>query len=335
MRPGGGGTAARSTTWRNAIAERQHRQPTERPAIAADRFKRWTSGLRLHPTVLRLRLECWWLTLKLGVRGIGRGPRATDDVERPLRPHSIAAPAGDWRLERSGNARHSSPPPRRDRRHRRARGRPRPAHPCRPVASAGAGRALRSARLRRPAVLGLHLDALCSLQHHVVEPGRDRARHLARDVPHPAVRSARTSRAPVSRRGRSLRGAIEPFVTARRAAHGVGRLAGRADARRRASQRRRAPRADRCADGDRRRRLDARRGRGMAPRAAHRSPGETHEPRRRAGPRALEIARHLAPGVDVDRSPRRNRSARRWGRGAFLRACRNRPIAARSPRRRR
>jgi hypothetical protein len=61
--------------WRNAIAERQHRQPTERPVIAADRFTRWTSGLRLHPTVLRLRLECWWLTLKLGVRGIGRGPR--------------------------------------------------------------------------------------------------------------------------------------------------------------------------------------------------------------------------------------------------------------------
>jgi hypothetical protein len=61
--------------WRNAIAERQHRQPTERPVIAADRFTRWASGLRLHPTVLRLRLECWWLTLKLGVRGIGRGPR--------------------------------------------------------------------------------------------------------------------------------------------------------------------------------------------------------------------------------------------------------------------
>jgi hypothetical protein len=62
--------------WRDAIAERQQRQPPERPAIAADRFKRWTSVLRLHPTVLRLRLECWWLTLKLGVREIGRGPRA-------------------------------------------------------------------------------------------------------------------------------------------------------------------------------------------------------------------------------------------------------------------
>jgi hypothetical protein len=61
--------------WRNAIAERQHRRTTAKPAIAADRFRRWTSRLRLHPTVLRLRLECWWLALKLGVRGIGRGPR--------------------------------------------------------------------------------------------------------------------------------------------------------------------------------------------------------------------------------------------------------------------
>jgi hypothetical protein len=61
--------------WRKAIAERQRRQPTEKLAIAANRFQRWTARLRLHPTVLRLRLECWWLTLKLGVRGIGRGPR--------------------------------------------------------------------------------------------------------------------------------------------------------------------------------------------------------------------------------------------------------------------
>jgi len=61
--------------WRNAIAERQHRRPTAKLAIAADRFQRWTSLLRLHPTVLRLRLECWWLSLRLAVRGIGRGPR--------------------------------------------------------------------------------------------------------------------------------------------------------------------------------------------------------------------------------------------------------------------
>jgi hypothetical protein len=62
--------------WRNAIAERQQRQATEKPATAADRFTRWTSALRWHPTVLRLRLECWWLMLKLGARRVGRGPRA-------------------------------------------------------------------------------------------------------------------------------------------------------------------------------------------------------------------------------------------------------------------
>jgi hypothetical protein len=62
--------------WRSAIAEHQKRQPARSPAIAADRFTRWASGLRWHPAVLRLRLECWWLTLKLGVRGAGRGPRA-------------------------------------------------------------------------------------------------------------------------------------------------------------------------------------------------------------------------------------------------------------------
>jgi hypothetical protein len=62
--------------WRSAIARRQHRQPSNSPAEAADRFTRWASALQLHPTILRLRLECWWLALRLGVRGIGRGPRA-------------------------------------------------------------------------------------------------------------------------------------------------------------------------------------------------------------------------------------------------------------------
>jgi hypothetical protein len=61
--------------WRNAIAERQHRQPTEKTRIAAHRFQRWAARLRWHPAVLRLRLECWWLTVKLGLRGIRRGPR--------------------------------------------------------------------------------------------------------------------------------------------------------------------------------------------------------------------------------------------------------------------
>ena len=62
--------------WRRAIAERQHRQPTEQIATAAGGFQRWTSRLRWHRTVLRLRLECWWLNLKLGMRGIARGPRS-------------------------------------------------------------------------------------------------------------------------------------------------------------------------------------------------------------------------------------------------------------------
>ena len=61
--------------WRGAIAERRQRQPGTAAAHAADRFTRWTRGLRLHPAVLRLRLECWWLTLKLGVRDRARGPR--------------------------------------------------------------------------------------------------------------------------------------------------------------------------------------------------------------------------------------------------------------------
>ena len=63
-------------TWQNAIAERQHRQPTDKPNIAVNRFQRWTSRLRWHPKVLRLRLECWWLTLRLRLRGPGRGPGA-------------------------------------------------------------------------------------------------------------------------------------------------------------------------------------------------------------------------------------------------------------------
>ena len=62
-------------SWRNAIAERQHQQPTEKPTIEAARFQRWTSRLRWHPAVLRLRLECWWLTLRLRARGVGREPR--------------------------------------------------------------------------------------------------------------------------------------------------------------------------------------------------------------------------------------------------------------------
>jgi hypothetical protein len=62
--------------WRQAVAERQHRDPAAGAAVAARRFKRWTSLLRWHPTVLRLRFDCWRLTRKLAARGIGRGPGA-------------------------------------------------------------------------------------------------------------------------------------------------------------------------------------------------------------------------------------------------------------------
>jgi hypothetical protein len=62
--------------WRHAIAERQLRQASEEIAMAAGGFKRWTSRLRWHRTLLWLRLECWWLNLKLGMRGIARGPRS-------------------------------------------------------------------------------------------------------------------------------------------------------------------------------------------------------------------------------------------------------------------
>ena len=62
-------------TWRDAIAERQDCQPAQKARIATRRFRRWTSRLRWHPDVLRLRLECWWLNLRLRVRGTGRGPR--------------------------------------------------------------------------------------------------------------------------------------------------------------------------------------------------------------------------------------------------------------------
>jgi hypothetical protein len=62
--------------WRNAIAERQQRRPADKVALATGHFTRWTARLRWHPAVLRLRLECWWLNLRLSVRGVARGPRA-------------------------------------------------------------------------------------------------------------------------------------------------------------------------------------------------------------------------------------------------------------------
>ena len=62
--------------WRRAIAERHERQPATVVTAATDHFVRWTSRLRWHPAVLRLRIECWWLTRRLGVRRRERGPDA-------------------------------------------------------------------------------------------------------------------------------------------------------------------------------------------------------------------------------------------------------------------
>jgi hypothetical protein len=62
--------------WRRAIAGRQLRQPAAAVSAATDRFVRWTSKLRWHPRILRLRLECWWLTRRLVARGGERGPDA-------------------------------------------------------------------------------------------------------------------------------------------------------------------------------------------------------------------------------------------------------------------
>jgi hypothetical protein len=60
-------------SWRHAIAERHERKPATAVTAATGRFVRWTSSLRWHPRVLRLRVECWWLTRRLGARGGERG----------------------------------------------------------------------------------------------------------------------------------------------------------------------------------------------------------------------------------------------------------------------
>jgi hypothetical protein len=62
------------TAWRREIERRQLREPSGAAADAATRFRRWARALRrLHPAVLRLRAECWWLSVRLGLRTLGRG----------------------------------------------------------------------------------------------------------------------------------------------------------------------------------------------------------------------------------------------------------------------
>jgi hypothetical protein len=62
--------------WRYAIATRHDRESATAMTTAPDRFVRWTSMLRWHPRVLRLRVECWWLTRRLGARQSKAGPDA-------------------------------------------------------------------------------------------------------------------------------------------------------------------------------------------------------------------------------------------------------------------
>jgi hypothetical protein len=60
------------TSWRREIEIRQQREPSDAPAAAAVAFKRWArSRYWLHPVILRLRLECWWLSLRVTWRRRG------------------------------------------------------------------------------------------------------------------------------------------------------------------------------------------------------------------------------------------------------------------------
>src|SRR5262245_45958721 len=48
-------------TWRHEIDRRLRREPDAAPEAAANAFRKWIRRRRLHPALLRLRLECWWL----------------------------------------------------------------------------------------------------------------------------------------------------------------------------------------------------------------------------------------------------------------------------------
>ena len=198
--------------WRSAIAERQHRQPaTGRRSQPID-SNGGRPRLRWHPTVLRLRLECWWLTRKLG----GRGDRDEADDDLP----ATASSAFDRRF--CGRS-------------------PTGAIRRRPAFFAAAAPRWAASPRSRPLFVLLTragllplpaLDVLYVLHDYAALPfwgytwtllapysitwwslAGIGARRLARNVPHPAIRGARASRAPLSRRGRSPRGELEPFAT--------------------------------------------------------------------------------------------------------------------------
>jgi len=59
-------------TWKSEIEVRQRREPSGAATAAAERFRDWARfRRRLHPRVLRLRLECWWLSMRLALRRRG------------------------------------------------------------------------------------------------------------------------------------------------------------------------------------------------------------------------------------------------------------------------
>jgi len=56
------------TAWRGELDRRYRREPAAAPTAASAAFAKWVRRRRLHPAVLRLRLECWWLTMRTALK---------------------------------------------------------------------------------------------------------------------------------------------------------------------------------------------------------------------------------------------------------------------------
>jgi hypothetical protein len=56
------------TAWRREIERRTWREPSGAAAAATAAFVRWARRRRLHPAVVGLRIECWWLAIRAGRR---------------------------------------------------------------------------------------------------------------------------------------------------------------------------------------------------------------------------------------------------------------------------
>jgi hypothetical protein len=66
--------AATLTAWHHEIERRHGREPSAAAADAAGRFRAWARAQRrVHPAIVRLRVECWWLSVRLGFRRLWRG----------------------------------------------------------------------------------------------------------------------------------------------------------------------------------------------------------------------------------------------------------------------